>query len=305
LQKFIGWGHPDLMFQLRNGPLNIFVDCTFSVVPKGFSQLFVLMAYLPAYEYYVPIFYVLMQSKCLEAYKVVLSNIIFQTDWKLNPKSLTSDFEQPLMIALQQEFGKDIPFIGCEFHWKQAIRRKLISYRLPVDDITKIIGENGYMEILCIIPIDEIISKGIPYVRFMMKDLESKNPGPYDSFWKYFSKTWLNTYDPRTWNIHNILCRESPEDIMVNRTNNAIERQNRTFQSEFKNDGHPSLIQLVEVIQKVSQGHVDALEDIKKRKRRPTKHMPVTLPIIPDEYLNFVVEHEVVDDKVGKVYKKK
>ena len=137
----------------------------------------------------------------------------------------------------------------------------------------------------------------------MMKDLESKNPGPYDSFWKYFTKTWLNTYDPRTWNIHNILCRESPEDMMVNRTNNAIERQNRTFQSEFKNDGHPSLIQLVEVIQKVSQGHVDALEDIKKRKRRPTKHMTVTLPIIPDEYLNFVVE--VVDDKVGKVYKKK
>ena len=32
--------------------------------------------------------------------------------------------------------------------------------------------------------------------------------------------------------------------------------------------------------------------------------MTVTLPIIPDEYLNFVVEHEVVDDKVGKVYKK-
>jgi len=48
---------------------------------------------------------------------------------------------------------------------------------------------------------------------------------------------------------------------------------------------------------------VDALEDIKKRKRRPTKHMTVTLPIIPDEYLNFAVEHEVVDDKVEKVYK--
>ena len=49
------------------------------------------------------------------------------------------------MIALQQEFGKDIPFIGCEFHWKKAIRIKLIvSCRLPVDDITKIIGENSY-----------------------------------------------------------------------------------------------------------------------------------------------------------------
>jgi len=71
-----------------------------------------------------------------------------------------------------------------------------------------------------------------------MLDFESKTPGPYDSFWKYFSKTWFNTYDPRTWNIDNILCRESPEENMVNRTNNAIERQNRNFQSEFKNDGH-------------------------------------------------------------------
>ena len=47
MQKFIGWGHPELAFHLRTGPLNIFVDCTFNVVPKGFSQLFVLMAYLP------------------------------------------------------------------------------------------------------------------------------------------------------------------------------------------------------------------------------------------------------------------
>jgi len=31
--------------------------------------------------------------------------------------------------------------------------------------------------------------------------------------------------------------------------------------------------------------------------------MTVTLPIIPDAYLNFIVEHEVVDDKVGKEYK--
>ena len=72
--------------------------------------------------------YVLMQSKCLEAYMIVLSNIVFQTDWKLQPKSITSDFEQGLMTSLQQEFGKDIPYISYEFHWKQAIRRKLISY---------------------------------------------------------------------------------------------------------------------------------------------------------------------------------
>jgi len=138
MQKFIGWGHPDLAFHLRTGALNLFIDCTFSVVPKGFSQLFVLMAYIPAYDYYLPIYYVLMQSKCLESYKIVLSNIVFQTDWRLQPKSITSD--------------------------------------------------------------------------------------------------------------------------------------------------------LVEVIQTVSKGHIDAMEDIKKKKRRPTKHMPVIIPVIPDDYILFTVD---------------
>jgi hypothetical protein len=132
---------------------------------------------------------------------IISSNIVFQTDWKLQPKSITSDFEQGLMTSLQQEFGKDIPYIGCEFHWKQAIRRKLISYRLPIYHVTKIIGDKGYMEILCYIPIEDIIPKGIPYVRSLMHELEMQYPGPYDSFWKYFMKTWMSTYNPNTWNI--------------------------------------------------------------------------------------------------------
>ena len=297
MQKFIGWGHPDLAFHLRTGALNLFIDCTFSVVPKGFSQLFVLMAYIPAYDYYLPIYYVLMQSKCLESYKIVLSNIVFQTDWRLQPKSITSDFEQALMTSLQQEFGKEIPYIACEFHWKQAIRRKLIGYNLPLDHISKIIGNNGYMEILCIIPIVEIIPKGIPYVRFLMKDLEILSPGPYDSFWKYFTKTWMVTYNPLTWNIHDIINRESTEEILINRTNNAIERQNRTFQEQFKNTGHPTIIELVEVIQTVSKGHIDAMEDIKKKKRRPTKHMPVIIPVIPDDYILFTVDDGKSEEK--------
>ena len=106
-------------------------------------------------------------------------------------------------MPLQQEFGKDIPYIGCEFHWKQAIRRKLISYRLPIDHVTKIIGDKGYMEILCYIPIEEIIPEGIPYMRSLMHELEIQHPGPYDSFWKYFMKTWTSTYNQNTWNIYN------------------------------------------------------------------------------------------------------
>ena len=72
--------HPELVYELCQGPLNKFVDCTFNAVPRGFYQLIILMAYLPSYKTYVPIFYVLMQSKKHNAYKYVISNLVFQTD---------------------------------------------------------------------------------------------------------------------------------------------------------------------------------------------------------------------------------
>jgi hypothetical protein len=28
LEKFIGWGNPDLLFHLKTGALNMFIDCT-------------------------------------------------------------------------------------------------------------------------------------------------------------------------------------------------------------------------------------------------------------------------------------
>jgi hypothetical protein len=34
-QKLIGWGHPDLIWLCRSGPVNLFVDCTFKMVPIG------------------------------------------------------------------------------------------------------------------------------------------------------------------------------------------------------------------------------------------------------------------------------
>jgi hypothetical protein len=50
VQNIIGWGHPKLMFHLAAGPVQVFVDCTFKVVPLGFSQVLLIMVYLAAYS---------------------------------------------------------------------------------------------------------------------------------------------------------------------------------------------------------------------------------------------------------------
>jgi hypothetical protein len=61
-----------------------------------------------------------------------------------------------------------------------------------------------------------------------------------DNFWKYFNDTWLRSYDVNTWNIHHVLQTEYTEQIMVNRTNNALESYNHVFKEVFKNCGHPT-----------------------------------------------------------------
>jgi hypothetical protein len=38
-QHMIGWAHPDLILLTQYGDNNLFVDCTYKVVPKGFIPL--------------------------------------------------------------------------------------------------------------------------------------------------------------------------------------------------------------------------------------------------------------------------
>ena len=50
------------------------------------------------------------------------------------------------------------------FQWKQAIRRKMIEYKIETDQI-KLAMTQSVLDILTVIPRDEILTKGIDYVR--------------------------------------------------------------------------------------------------------------------------------------------
>jgi hypothetical protein len=119
----------------------------------------------------------------------------------------------------------DADLAGCFFHWKQAVRKKLLGFNIPKHIVSEPMAEDGLMELLTIIDINEIVSKGTPYIRAnCVHEVDYKDK--FDLFWRYFVSTWLQRYDPQTWNIHHILGRERPISI-VNRTNNALERYNR------------------------------------------------------------------------------
>jgi hypothetical protein len=122
LQTIIGWGHPDLIHMMKYGKVHLFMDCTFKMVPKGFSQCMILMIYTPATGMYVPVFYVLLQSKKQNVYYHAIQQCICASDWKMEAITYTADFEKAIMSQLKEQFPEGVG-IFCLFHWKQAIRR--------------------------------------------------------------------------------------------------------------------------------------------------------------------------------------
>lgn len=158
------WGHPDLIHLMRHGPCPIFMDCTFKVVPREFSQLLVIMVYAAGTGMYVPVYYVLLQSKREAIYIRALEGCFNSSDKKMRATTFTSDFEIAIITAMSHQFPTATPVV-CLFHWKQSIRRKAKEYELPSALITHLIGQNGVMNILTVIPIPRIRSKEIPWCR--------------------------------------------------------------------------------------------------------------------------------------------
>ena len=56
------------------------------------------------------------------------------------------------------------PIVGCLFHFKQAIHRKLKELAISSEEIVFFMRP-GMLDILTLIPPEEIVTFGIPYVR--------------------------------------------------------------------------------------------------------------------------------------------
>ena len=128
LERVVGWGNPSL-FGLLNGKINLFIDGTFKVTPHPFYQCLIIMAFDSSTQCYVPVCYVLMTSKTYFLYWHALHWVIVMSQHRLEPETVTCDFEKGLMKAIDQQFPRG-KINGCLFHWKQAIQRKMLSLKI-------------------------------------------------------------------------------------------------------------------------------------------------------------------------------
>jgi hypothetical protein len=104
--------------------VELFIDGTFKCVPKPFSQLLIVMVRDAALDHYIPVFYVLVQRKTQWTYWNALNEIIVSLGGKISVSQVHCDFEKGLINAIREIFP-EARVVGCLFHWKQALLRKM------------------------------------------------------------------------------------------------------------------------------------------------------------------------------------
>ncbi|KAG3074319.1 hypothetical protein PC121_g8400 [Phytophthora cactorum] len=88
------------------------------------------------------------------------------------------------MNAITEQFPL-VKIVGCLFHWKQAFRRKMVELRIARPQISAIL-QPGVIDVLTIIPVDQIADKGIRFVRAQMD--ESGNKTKWTHFGVIFAR---------------------------------------------------------------------------------------------------------------------
>ena len=154
----------------------------------------------------------------------------------------------------------------------------------------------GNLDMICLVKHDQI-EYCIDYIRAHV----GEDSGKWESFWKYFRKVWVNTYGVQVWNISHLV----ESDLVIrNRTNNALERFNRTIKQKL--GMHPSLAKYVDGIKEISNDYVQRINDVREGRERQPQHLETRLGGIPDNFESWVYEEEgymwVLRDEDAKMF---
>jgi len=86
---------------------------------------------------------------------------------------------------------------GCWFHFKQAIRGWLRNTCRMDETLISMLLE--HLNVLTVIPVEEIRYKGLPFVLSQFDLMEDSDK--WYKFYEYFLRTWCTYYNPEVrWN---------------------------------------------------------------------------------------------------------
>ena len=99
------------------------------------------------------------------------------------------DFGKALHNSVRGQFPNSV-LNGRLFYWKHAIRRKMIEFKIEKEQI-KLAMTESVLDILTVIPRDQILTKGIDYVREIIDAVckTKQDTRKWDIFWKSTSRS--------------------------------------------------------------------------------------------------------------------
>eukprot|EP00644_Phytophthora_capsici_P008753 jgi/Phyca11/111322/e_gw1.20.607.1 len=226
------------------------------------------MIYDPISDLYLPIWYALTSGKSTQVYELLFNYICIASKNRLDPAHVVCDFEYAMIKTVKNQFPNS-RIVGCLFHFKQALRRKMLKLRISEAEVSVSMRE-GCIDRLTVIRRCDIAVRGIQDVRRIIKrDCVAQgivySKDNWKKFWKYFKRAWIKKVLPEWWNINGL-----NEDI-VNRTNKPLERYNRTLNEAFPVP-HPDVIQFISIIERQSRDNVRLIEDISNCRARAPRH---------------------------------
>ena len=282
-ERCVVYGNPAL-FGCLKGKVHLFIDATFRCTPHPFYQTLIIMVFDENTEVYVPILFILMTCKSGWAYWNALHLAKVAIGCKLDPLTVTCDFESALIKGVEDQF-QDARIVGCLFHWKQAIRRKMVKLGIETEHIGRAMSKN-VLDILTIIPVAEIVPKGIPYCKDVLQNEIEADVSKWNKFWNYFMTYWCSSETfMSTWNVHS---NTTESYDLRNRTNNALEKYNRRING-FYPYPHPSLALFVTKIEEETRYQIKRLDDIRYGRVVPDEPNEAIINAINPVYTNFQV----------------
>lgn len=245
---------------------NWFADGTFSISPRLFSQVYVVMAKKLGGVH--PIFYALLPNKQRRTY-VQMFEAIKTLVPNLNPLSISCDFEQAAIVAMQDCFP-GVTIKGCFFHLAKNMKKRLAEMGhtalynndpdfalhakmvislafVPINDLDRYVDELANELSAELLPLLEWLED--TYIGRLNRRGNGRRPP---------------VFPPEVWNLYDRVLTD--ED----RTNNHAEAAHRRLQAELGVD-HPTIWKLILGLQKVQRGRDAYYEQLVAGNEPPAK----------------------------------
>ncbi|XP_069114505.1 uncharacterized protein [Argopecten irradians] len=195
----------DLLVNMRTW----YVDGTFKVVKRPFVQLFSIHGFVTADDNenaakQVPLVFVLMTRRQTSDYVKVFEALLDLLPRRAAVQTLVADFEKATWAAARVTIP-GVVIRGCNFHWNQAIWRKVQEVGLQVEYMQK---TDVYTTIRRVMALPFVPSDEVENCFNMIRVPEGGNE-KMEQLCRYVDRNWIHsqTFPIQSWNVFGVSTR--------------------------------------------------------------------------------------------------